>query len=563
MMRINLMTKGIAVLLFMTVFLLPNVFASESSSSFERADSELSIFIKKRTTGWKISSKTVFGGEPIYSAVLVKSFYEGRKYRPAWVEDGRLTQADMILRAVEETYGDGLTPDYYHLKLIRSLVARVKKGSFSDRARLADLDLLLTDAFITLGCHLSGGCVDPVTIKSQWFAKRSSVDVASVLEQALREKQIREAVMRLRPEQASYNKLRQALAIYRGLLVKGEWPTVLRGSLLRKGSMSDRVAELKRRLAASGDMAADGTDGSNIFDAELEQSVISFQKRHGLKADGIVGPATLKALNVPLKKRIRQIELNMERLRWILGNVEQRSIVVNIANFELYVMENGKSVLSMKVVVGKPYWDTPVFTSRMTSVIINPSWNVPDSIARREILKAIRKNPDYLAKESIKILRGWGPREQEINPREIDWSRVTAENLHYRFRQEPGPLNPLGQLKFMLPNKFNVYLHDTPARALFSANVRAFSHGCTRIEKPLELAEYVLRDDPVWTRETLLAAIEEGTEQEVRIPHPLNVHFLYLTAWVDERGTLQFRDDIYGRDKLLDEALHGKPAPGR
>jgi len=369
--------------------------------------------------------------------------------------------------------------------------------------------------------------------------------------------------MRLRPEQASYNKLRQALAIYRGLLVKGEWPTVLRGSLLRKGSMSDRVAELKRRLAASGDMAADGTDGSNIFDAELEQSVISFQKRHGLKADGIVGPATLKALNVPLKKRIRQIELNMERLRWILGNVEQRSIVVNIANFELYVMENGKSVLSMKVVVGKPYWDTPVFTSRMTSVIINPSWNVPDSIARREILKAIRKNPDYLAKESIKILRGWGPREQEINPREIDWSRVTAENLHYRFRQEPGPLNPLGQLKFMLPNKFNVYLHDTPARALFSANVRAFSHGCTRIEKPLELAEYVLRDDPVWTRETLLAAIEEGTEQEVRIPHPLNVHFLYLTAWVDERGTLQFRDDIYGRDKLLDEALHGKPAPGR
>ena len=557
------MVKGIAVLLFITIFLLPNVFASEDSSSFERADSGLSMLIKERATGWKISSKTVFGGEPVYSAVLVKSFYEGRKYRPAWVEDGRLTQADMLIRAIEETYGDGLTPDYYHLSMIRSLTARVKKGLISDRASLADLDLLLTDAFITLGCHLSGGCVDPVTIKSQWFAKRSSVDVASVLEQALRKKRIREAVMRLRPQQASYDRLRQALAVYRALLLRGEWPRVPGGPFLREGSVSDRVVQLRKRLAASGDIAADGTNRTKVFDTDLEQSVKSFQERHGLKADGIAGPSTLNALNVPLKKRIRQIELNMERLRWILGNVEQRSIVINIANFELYVMENGKSVLSMKVVVGKPYLDTPVFTSKLTYLIINPSWNVPDSIARKEILKEVRRKPDYLVKENIQVLKGWGSREEEIDPREIDWSRITPENLPYRFRQEPGPLNPLGRLKFVLPNKFDVYLHDTPAKGLFGANVRAFSHGCTRIEKPLELAEYVLRDDPAWTRERLLEAIEDGTEQEVKIPRPLNVHFLYLTAWVDERGTLQFRDDIYGRDKLLDEALHGKPPFGR
>lgn len=562
-MRKNLMSKGIAVLLAITIFLLLNAFASGSSSSSDRADSDVGTFIKKRTTGWKISSRTVLGAEPIYSSVLVKSFYEGRKYRPAWVENGNLPQADMLIRAIEETYGDGLTPAYYHLKLIKSLVARAKKGSFSDPARRADLDLLLTDAFITLGCHLSGGCVDPVTIKSQWFAKRSSVDVASVLEQAIRKKQIREAVLRLRPEQASYDRLRQALAVYRALLVKGEWPQVSRGPVLRKGSVSGRVVELKKRLAASGDIAVVDADGANIFDAELEESVMSFQRYHGLKADSIVGRATLKALNVPLKKRIRQIELNMERLRWILGNVEQRSIVVNIANFELYVIENGKSVLSMKVVVGKRYWDTPVFTSKMTYLIINPPWNVPDSIARREILNEIRKDPDYLAKENIQVLRGWGLREEEIDPREIDWSRITPENLSYRFRQEPGPLNPLGRIKFMLPNKFDVYLHDTPAKSLFSANVRAFSHGCTRIEKPLELAEYVLRDDLAWTRERLLAAIEEGTEQEVKIPRPLNVHFIYLTAWVDEKGNLQFRDDIYGRDKLLDDALHEKPAPGR
>ena len=230
------------------------------------------------------------------------------------------------------------------------------------------------------------------------------------------------------------------------------------------------------------------------------------------------------------------MELNLERLRWILGNPEQRSIVVNIANFELNVIENGKSVLSMKVIVGKPYWRTPVFTAKMTYLVINPSWNVPDSIARREILSKIRKDPHYLEKQKMRVLRQQGYREYEINPETIDWSQVTARALSYRFRQEPGPLNPLGQIKFMFPNRFSVYLHDTPSRRLFSKNVRTFSHGCTRIEKPIELAEHLLRDAPGWTREKILAAIEKGTEQKVLIPHPLNVHFLYLTAWVDEVG---------------------------
>jgi murein L,D-transpeptidase YcbB/YkuD len=563
MMRSNVIVKGITVSLFITAFLLANFFAFKGNSSHAKTDSDLSTLIKRRVTGWKIWPKTVFGGEAIYSYVLVKHFYSGRRYQPAWVEDGHLIQADVLIKAIEETYGDGLTPDYYHLKLVRSLAERVNKGLISGQSRLVDLDLLLTDAFITLGCHLSGGCVDPLTIKSQWFAKRSTVDVASVLEQALERKRIREAVMKLRPQQASYDRLRQALAVYRSLLMRGEWPRVSGGRLLRRGSVSERVVELRRRIAASRDIADDATNRTKVFDTDLEEGVLSFQKRHGLKADGEVGPETLNALNVPLKKRIRQIELNMERLRWILGNVEQRSIFVNIANFRLYVVDNGRTVLSMKVVVGKPYWDTPVFTSKMTYLIINPSWNVPDSIARREILKEIRKDPDYLGKENIQVLKGWGSREEEIDPEKIDWSRITPENLPYRFRQEPGPLNPLGRLKFMLPNKFNVYLHDTSARSLFSSNVRAFSHGCTRIEKPLELADYLLRDDPAWTRDKLLAAIDDGTEQKINILHPLNVHFLYLTSWVDEKGTVQFRKDIYGRDKLLDEALHGKPPFGR
>ncbi len=541
-------------------FLLTICFPSETGYSVAAVDVGLDLRIKQKLTGWDATSKAIIRDEMIYSAVLVESFYKGRGYRPAWSEEGHPTLAEPLLRAIEETYSDGLTPDYYHLGIIRSLVAQAGKGVSPTPDMLADLDILLTDAFMTLGCHLSGGCVNPVTMKTEWYAKRGNVDVAAVLEQALKKKEIKEAMMRFRPEEGSYVRLRQALAHYRNLLEKGEWPRLSEGSPLRPNAVSSRVAELKRRLVASGDLASDEVTGGDLFDERLQQSVISFQKRHGLKPDGVVGSATLTALNVPLKQRIRQIEVNLERLRWTLGNKELRSIVVNIANFELYVIENQRLLLPMKVVVGMPYWNTPVFTAKMTHLILNPVWNVPDSIARKEILKKVKKDQQYLTKQNMKVLRGWGSNETTIDPDTIDWSQVSANRFAYRFRQEPGPLNPLGKLKFVLPNKFDVYLHDTPSKRHFSESVRTLSHGCIRLEKPVELAVYLLQDDPRWTRENILAAIEKGVEQKVLIPRPLNVHFLYLTAWVDEGGTLQFRNDIYGRDKLLEEALSEKPS---
>jgi murein L,D-transpeptidase YcbB/YkuD len=411
--------------------------------------------------------------------------------------------------------------------------------------QLADLDILLTDAFLTLGCHLSAGCVNPVTIETEWFAKSLRVDVSSVLEQALRKKQIREALMGLRPQKDIYGRLRLALAQYRELSSKGGWQPVSAGPGLKKGSKSDRVLELRKRLAASGDLPDAEAKGSDLFDDKVEQSLISFQKRHGLKTDGALGRDTVNALNVPLKQRIRQMELNMERLRWILGDLEERYIAVNIADFQLDVIERDRSVLSMKVVVGKPYLRTPIFTARMTYLVINPVWNIPDSIVQKEILAKIEADPDYLAKQNIKVLSG-----PEVN------GKASPD----RFRQEPGHQNALGTFKFMFPNKYDVYLHDTPAKRLFSETVRDFSHGCTRIEKPVELAEYLLRGDPRWSRKELMAAVEKGTEQTVMIPNPVNVHFLYLTAWVDESGTVQFRDDIYGRDRKLDEVLRQKPS---
>ena len=543
--RIKFINQGIIALIVIFVLLCSNSMSADRSSDSLRQDDGLSSLIKQRIIEWKFPSKINVRGERIYAAVLVESFYKGRTYLPAWSQNGLMVQVEPLIRAVEDAYGDGLTPDYYHLSLIRSLVEKVGQELAPDPILLSDLDILLTDAFLALGCHLSAGCVNPVTIETEWFAKSLKVDVSAVLEQALNKKQIREALMGLSPQNDIYDRLRLALAWYRVLLSKGEWQLISTGPSLKKGSKSDRVVELRKRLTASDDLPADEGTVWDVFDEKVEQSIMVFQKRHGLEIDGVVGRNTFNALNVPLKQRIRQMELNMERLRWILGNIEERFIVVNIANFQLDVIENDKSILSMKVVVGKPYQRTPIFTSKMTYIVINPAWNIPDSIARKEILKKIEKNPNYLAEQNIKVLE------------EVKGSRKA---LPYRFRQEPGPLNPLGTIKFMFPNEYDVYLHDTSAKRLFSENVRTFSHGCTRIEKPLELAEYLFRDDPRWSRKELVAAIEKGTEQTVMIPHPVNVHFLYLTAWVDESGSVQFRNDVYGRDKSLDDALRKKPS---
>jgi len=556
---IHAIDRVIIVLIIIPLFLCAESISADNNSKPSFTESALTPLIKQRVDKLASHSQRSVRNEEIYSAYLVTRFYKGRDYASAWSYNGTLQQVDILIKAIDESYGEGLSPAYYHLAPINSLAENIKKGLSRDPSLLADLDILLTDAFLTLGCHLSAGCANPLTAASEWFAKGGKVDVTSLLEQALRKKRIRETLMQLRPEKDIYIRLRHALAEYREFALKGEWPQMSAGPALKKGMTSERVGELKKRLVASGDLKLKETMPNNRFDDSLEQSVIAFQLRHGISADGTVGRTTRKALNVPLKQRIRQIELNLERLRWILGNIEDRFIIVNIADFRLYVIEGDLPVLSMKVVVGKPYLSTPIFTSKMTYIVINPSWNIPKSIALKEILPKVQRNPRYLAEQNIDVLQNEGTHEKKIDLRNANWSRINSNISQYRFRQQPGPKNALGQLKFMFPNSFDVYLHDTPAKSLFSENIRTFSHGCIRIEKPVELAEYLLREDPRWTRDALIAAIDKGTEQVVTIPKPLNVHLLYLTAWVDNEGSVQFRNDIYGRDKRLEQALFKKP----
>ncbi|MBI4848732.1 MAG: L,D-transpeptidase family protein [Nitrospirae bacterium] len=345
-----------------------------------------------------------------------------------------------------------------------------------------------------------------------------------------------------------YIKLQKALIQYREIAAHGGWPSVPMGTSLKKGDRSERVVELRKRLAVTGDFVSPETKEEYLFDEGLYYAVVRFQKRHGLKTDGVVGPDTVKHLNVPAGERISQIEINMKRLMSMSKDMGQRYIAVNIAAFELEAVENSDTLMSMKVIAGKPYWHTPVFSEQMTHIVFNPSWYVPRSIAVREILPKIKKDPDYLNKEGIKVSRD----NKEMDIPTINWTGITAENFQYQFVQVPGEKNPLGKIKFVFPNRFNVYLHDTPAKVLFEKSSRAFSHGCIRIEKPFELAEYLLRDDPLWTRERILATIDRGKEVKVKIPEPININILYLTAWVNEDNVLQFRDDVYQRDRFKD-----------
>lgn len=532
--------------------------------SAQALSDRVSEFLRSRIEVAGFAPKITVGEELIHASVMLPRFYERRIYRPAWSDGhGPLPQVEALIKAINEADRDGLRPSDYHLAKIEATLREVRQNQRKKKQleprRLVDLDLLCTDTFLLYGSHLLAGRIHPETIDPEWHANRRQVDLAGLLQTALDSNQIEKVLRGLLPPHPGYASLCQALARYRDTASRGGWSMIPAGPKMRRGDRGERVVAARNRLIAAGDLASRLSNEADLFDGALEEAVRRFQNRHGLEVDGVIGPMTLAALNVPVEERVRQIEVNLERWRWLPEDLGQRYILVNIANFELEVVEKGQPVMIMQVVVGKPYRRTPVFSDKMTYLVLSPYWHIPPSIAVKDKLPLIRKDHTYLATHDIKVFQGWGAETREIDPQTIDWSKVTAKDFNYRLRQEPGPLNALGQVKFMFPNKFNVYLHDTPSRELFGKTVRTFSSGCIRIEKPIELAEYLLRGDAKWSRENILAAIDRRVEQTVRLPEPMSVHLLYWTAWANEEGSIQFRGDIYGRDQLLDKALRENP----
>lgn len=482
-------------------------------------------------------------------------FYAERLYRPAWTGAGRPgARAASLRRWIERSARHGLDPEDYHAAELARLAGRATAGS--EPALLAELDLLHSDAFLTLGEHLVHGRIQPETLDSQWAADRREVDLPALLQKAIADDAVAAALDSLVPAHASYTALVDSLERFRDLAARGGWVDVADGPMLTVGDRDPRVVALRQRLAATEEMAP--TAEEDLFDEELALAVRSFQQRHGLAVDTKVGPRTLEALRVPAATRAAQIVLNLERWRWLPRTLGERFILVNIPSYSLHVFEGREQVMTMRVIVGRPYRRTPVFSDLVRYLVLNPTWEVPRSIAVLDELPLIRKDPGFLARMGFRVLTGWGADERVVDPARVDWSALGPGNFPYRLRQEPGPYNALGRIKFMFPNTFNVYLHDTPSRQLFDAAQRDFSSGCIRIDRPLDLAEYVLRGDPRWTRTALEATIAGGRTETVPLPSPLPIHLQYWTAWADANGTMHFRRDLYGRDARLEAALRAR-----
>jgi murein L,D-transpeptidase YcbB/YkuD len=553
----------------LNVFLLLLVSGAVILHPFQAAQATLedrvSLMIRERAGA--LENVVFCSGELLCGSSILPRFYGQRGFRSAWFQGNRLNeQASALIKAVQAAEEEGLKPENYHAGRIEALAAeldRLNSRTMAVPAGLGtDIEMLLTDAFLLYGSNLLSGLVNPETIEAEWFIKSREQDFAALLQEALAGDTIWESLEELHPRHEGYTRLENARDLYSRAAASGPWPLVSAGETMKPGLRGPRVEALFRRLLATNDISDADKPEKDHYDSALEEAVKRFQARHGLAVDGKVGNNTTAALNVSLEERIRQINVNMERWRWLPHTFGEYYLLVNIANYELDIFEKAVRTLNMRVVVGKHNRKTPVFTEKMTYLELNPYWNVPKIIAVEDKLPKILIDPQYLKKQGFRVFGSWAEDAEELDPEFIDWTALGKDNFPYRLRQEPGALNALGRIKFMFPNRFAVYLHDTPDKTLFSLSFRGFSSGCIRVEGPLDLAAYLLRDDPQWTMEKLTEKIESRERTIIRLPVPVPVYLIYLTAWVDDWGYIHFRDDIYDRDAPLYKALMETP-PGQ
>jgi L,D-transpeptidase YcbB len=494
-------------------------------------------------------------GERLWA--LTKQFYQKRGDASAWIEGRKpRPQMDELIQVLQRTDREGLDPALYNASVLTARRAEAGQGFLSmkgfNEAEAGNLDVWLTYLYLQYSSDLTNGVANLAHLDPKWQIRDKKTDSLAQLEQALEQNQVARSLDGLTPRHAQYTGLRDAFAKYREIEQRGGWPALPAQMKLKPGQRDAAVPLLARRLAVTGDYTGTPNDQDTTYGPELQEGVKRFQRRHGLEPDGAVSAATIAQLNVPVGRRIQQISLNLERWRWLPAELGERHVLVNIPEYRLEVWDRGKVPVSMRVVVGKKDTPTPIFNDDMTHVVFSPYWNVPPDIVKNETIPQALRDPASLERMNMEVLDKSG---NPVDPSSIDVDNAGA----YRFRQRPGSSNALGFVKFMFPNQFNVYLHDTPSDSLFARAVRSFSHGCVRLEQPEQLAQYVLADQPDWTAERIREAMHSGQEKTVKLNGALPVYLGYWTARVSADGILQFRDDLYGVDarqlSLLGAAL--------
>jgi murein L,D-transpeptidase YcbB/YkuD len=505
----------------------------------------------------------------------IARMYEAVGYRLLWSDGEKpTTTAINLLQELRQAGDRGLNPEDYPGNRLAYLLIDLIDSPHSGVEQWALFDASLSLAGIRFLSDLHYGRMDPSTVGHNLTVERIKLDIPATLAHLATAVNVAVAVDALEPQFTHYALLKRQLSRYRALAAEdgiSDLPAMPARSL-KPGDSYAGAPQLLRLLTALGDFASSQApaDASPLapqtLTPPLVEAIKQFQSRHGEKPDGVLGPATFAELAKPLSARARQIELTMERWRWLPSELVSAPIIVNIPQFRLFAFESTSDsearIRQMDVIVGKAFeaTQTPVFAADMTYLIFRPYWEVPYSIALKEIVPAARTNPASIEKKQMEIVRGSGD-GATVMPNTAENVELLAKGV-LRVRQKPGPNNSLGLVKFMFPNPYNVYLHDTPAHALFGESRRDFSHGCVRVSDPVGLAQYVLRDSPEWTREKILAAMNGASPTTVTLKNRIRVFVVYGTALATEKGDVLFFDDIYGHDQRLEEALNSRrPRP--
>jgi len=487
--------------------------------------------------------------EKIYAKTVLAKFYQHIEYVPAWKDLEALKQA---IKALEGSYDDGLLPVDYHVDVLLSIVEKIKDSEDQEAVNhewVAKFDLLMTDAILLYAFHLLDGKIDPHSLDVQWnfgYAELPGGDGKGLAE-AINNYTLKKELHGLRPDIPSYANLMRELAEYRTIAENGGWGTIKAGGKIDPGDSDPRILQIRRRLEITGDLSDLNNMNSEGYDQSLEMDVRYFQERHGLEADGVVGKASFATMNVPVETKINQIRVNLERFRWVTHNLSEDYIIVNIARFRAYVVKNSERVFDTNVQVGTDVNKTPVFKSRLQYIEFNPTWTVPRSITVKEMIPKIKKDHKYLSDRNMVLLDGSG---KIVPMSSVDFNAISANNFPYTIRQEPGPGNALGEVKFIFPNKYAVYLHDTPSKYLFGKAKRSFSHGCIRTQNPLDLAE-VLLEGSKWDKQKIRETLDSKKTTRALFDTPLDVLLLYWTAGLYQQKSVFFYPDIYERDAQI------------
>ena len=482
----------------------------------------------------------------INSAALSQLYAKNANY--LWLKNRQYTaQTHDALEFISGAVSHGFNPIDYHYDLLTYLDPE------TSAEQSQQFELLLSDGLLKLMQDIATGQRDPAEVDPKWLIPRAEFDAITYLQQALINSQLKHQLNELIPKLAEYQLLGTALARYQTYVDQGGWPEIPDTPLLNPGDRHASIPAIRARLMVSNSsLVPPSTKNIPFYEPQLVAAVKHFQQRHSLKVDGIIGSETRSAMNVTAQQRLQQIRLNLDRLRWLPRNLGSRYLLVNIPNYNLSAVEDGEEKLSMRVIVGQKRRPTPSFAGQMSHLVFNPYWNVPRKLARLDLLPKQQADRSYFYLHDIRVYHAGDAQGDELDPYSIDWHSVSKRHFPYTLRQDPGAHNALGKIKFVMPNKWSIYLHDTPKKSLFQETQRNFSSGCIRVEDPNALAAFSLANAP--PQSSIINAIANGNNHWHKLKKPIKVYTTYFTAWADKDGFI-FAPDSYKRDHYRSKHL--------